>query len=104
MPKDQTASWLPVFLGRIDSALGMQIERAVMSHHKRRLGRLGQVAALETRAPGWASQGARPQAGNRFEVLVDGSSRRQAQSRKHVSGAARTPPMALGRSRALRSP
>jgi phosphatidylserine/phosphatidylglycerophosphate/cardiolipin synthase-like enzyme len=73
VPKDQTASWLPVFLGRIDSALGMQIERAVMSHHKRRLGRLGQVAALETRAPGWASQGARPQAGNRFEVLVDGS-------------------------------
>jgi len=51
----------------------MQIERAVMSHHKRRLGRLGQLAALETRVPGWASKGARPQAGNQFEVLIDGS-------------------------------
>jgi hypothetical protein len=70
---DQTASSLLTFLRRIDSALGMQIERAVMSHHKRRLGRLGQLAALETRVPGWASKGARPQAGNQFEVLIDGS-------------------------------
>jgi phosphatidylserine/phosphatidylglycerophosphate/cardiolipin synthase-like enzyme len=56
----------------VDSAAGQAVERLVVSHHRRRLRRLGREDVLDAPAGGWASTGRPPRAGNALEVLVDG--------------------------------
>src|SRR5205823_1375757 len=68
----------PYPLDRLDDRLGDVVERAIRSHHRRRLGRHGHAGALEPpgdpAAPGWAATGSfAPTAGNRIELLVDGA-------------------------------
>ena len=60
-------------LERFDAALGDQLERAVVSHHRRRLQKLGQLGALDAPAGGWAAGEPPPREGNRLEVFVDGA-------------------------------
>src|SRR5579871_37811 len=57
---------------RADALAGEQLERRIMAHHRRRLGRLGHQQALAAPAGGWAAAGAPPRPGNRFELFVDG--------------------------------
>jgi phosphatidylserine/phosphatidylglycerophosphate/cardiolipin synthase-like enzyme len=59
--------------GRIDSALGRQLERLVIAHHSRRLRRIDHGAALAPPAGGWAATGRPPREGNRLDVYVDGA-------------------------------
>ena len=56
---------------RIDAAVGGSLERAVCSHHRRRLGKLGWSRALAG-AGGWAARTSPPRRGNSLEVLIDG--------------------------------
>ena len=56
----------------VDALAGRRIEQLVVGHHRRRLERLGQGAALGPSAGGWASSRP-PFAGNDLEVLVDGA-------------------------------
>ncbi|HSC49493.1 MAG TPA: hypothetical protein VLD16_04445, partial [Gaiellaceae bacterium] len=57
----------------IDQALGARLERVLVSHHRRRLARVGRLGALDAPAGGWAAGEPPPRAGNRFEIFVDGS-------------------------------
>jgi phosphatidylserine/phosphatidylglycerophosphate/cardiolipin synthase-like enzyme len=61
-------------LDRFDAAVGDGIERAMVQHHRRRLRRRGQLAAV---APAggdlWAQTAAPPRTGNAMEVLIDGA-------------------------------
>jgi phosphatidylserine/phosphatidylglycerophosphate/cardiolipin synthase-like enzyme len=61
-------------LDRIDAKLGDGIERAIASHHRRRLRKWRRLAALEPDGDGlWArTAGTPPRPGNRLEVLIDG--------------------------------
>ncbi len=59
--------------GRLDSAAGAGIERLVVAHHRRRLGRIGQLDALDAPGGGWAAGEPPPRSGNAFEVFVDGA-------------------------------
>jgi phosphatidylserine/phosphatidylglycerophosphate/cardiolipin synthase-like enzyme len=58
---------------RADASVGRRIERLVISHHTRRLARLGHGDALATPAGGWAGSAAPPRAGNSIDVYVDGA-------------------------------
>ena len=78
-----------------DKAVGDVVERAVRSHHRRRLRRLGWARALDPPDDGlWAAGEPRPCAGNAIEVLVDGaevlpriaSAVRNARSHVHIAG------------------
>ncbi len=60
-------------LERADQALGEQLERVVVAHHRRRLGRVGQLGSLDAPPGGWAEGDPPPCDGNRIEVLVDGA-------------------------------
>jgi phosphatidylserine/phosphatidylglycerophosphate/cardiolipin synthase-like enzyme len=62
-------------LDRVDAKLGDGLERAIVSHHRRRLQRLGRVDALVPASEGlWATTASTPpRAGNALEVLVDGA-------------------------------
>src|ERR1041385_1384459 len=57
----------------VDEALGDRLERVVVAHHRRRLGRLGQLGALDAPPGGWASGDPPPRMGNDLDVFVDGS-------------------------------
>src|ERR1051325_2914455 len=57
----------------VDEALGDRLERVVVAHHRRRLGRLGQLGALDAPPGGWASGNPPPRMGNDLDVFVDGS-------------------------------
>jgi phosphatidylserine/phosphatidylglycerophosphate/cardiolipin synthase-like enzyme len=64
----------PYPLNRVDDLVGEAIERAIRSHHRRRLRRRGSEGALETEAGGWAKTGVlAPRAGCRLELHVDGA-------------------------------
>jgi phosphatidylserine/phosphatidylglycerophosphate/cardiolipin synthase-like enzyme len=64
----------PYPLDRVDDLVGEAIERAVTSHHRRRLRRRGSEAALEAEPGGWARTGGpEPREGCRLELLVDGA-------------------------------
>ena len=56
----------------IDRRLGSAVGGAVRAHHRRRLGRIGWLAALDAPAGGWA-EGTPPRAGCSLEVLIDGA-------------------------------
>jgi phosphatidylserine/phosphatidylglycerophosphate/cardiolipin synthase-like enzyme len=91
-----------VDLERIDQAVGERLERIVVAHHRRRLRRLGQLAALDAPAGGWAPEPP-PRAGNRIELHVDGDSAfpslveaiRGARSHVHLAGWHFTPELGL---------
>jgi phosphatidylserine/phosphatidylglycerophosphate/cardiolipin synthase-like enzyme len=91
-----------VDLERIDQALGERLERVVVSHHRRRLRRVGQLAALDAPAGGWAPAPP-PRPGNRIELHVDGASMfprlvetiRGARSHVHLAGWHFTPELGL---------
>jgi phosphatidylserine/phosphatidylglycerophosphate/cardiolipin synthase-like enzyme len=65
----------PDFVSRLDAALGDTLERAVISHHRRRLRRHGRLEALIPASPGpWAATAtAPPRPGSALEVLIDGA-------------------------------
>jgi len=64
----------PYPLDRIDDRIGEAIERAIRSHHRRRLRRRGSEEAIVPEPGGWARSGAfAPRPGCRIEPLVDGS-------------------------------
>ena len=91
-----------VDLERLDQAVGDRLERAVVWRHRRRLGRVGRLAALDAPAGGWAAKPP-PRSGNRIELHVDGDSAfprlvqaiRSARSHVHLAGWHFTPDMAL---------
>jgi phosphatidylserine/phosphatidylglycerophosphate/cardiolipin synthase-like enzyme len=60
-------------LGRVDTAVGDAVERAVRVHHRRRLRRVGWLPALDAPASFVAPHAFSPREGNRVEVLVDGA-------------------------------
>ncbi|MGH3009091.1 MAG: phospholipase D-like domain-containing protein [Gaiellaceae bacterium] len=64
----------PAPLDRVDGWVGEAIERAIRSHHRRRLRRRGSGEAIAPEPGGWAKTGAfAPRAGCRVELLVDGA-------------------------------
>ena len=87
---------------RIDAAVGGSLERAVCSHHRRRLGKLGWSRALAG-AGGWAARTSPPRRGSSMEVLVDGEQALPriaeaiagARSHVHVAGWCVTPAFEL---------
>jgi phosphatidylserine/phosphatidylglycerophosphate/cardiolipin synthase-like enzyme len=91
-----------VDLERIDQAVGERLERIVVWHHRRRLRRAGQLAALDTPAGGWAAAPP-PRPGNQVELHVDGASTfprlieaiRGARSYVHLAGWHFTPEIEL---------
>jgi phosphatidylserine/phosphatidylglycerophosphate/cardiolipin synthase-like enzyme len=92
-----------VNLERIDQALGDRLERVVLSHHRRRLRRVGRLSVLDAPAGGWAAGPPPPRAGNRIDLHVDGSSAfptlveaiRGARSHVHLAGWHFTPELEL---------
>ena len=78
---------------QVDRQLGAAVGRAVASHHRRRLRRLGWLDAFEPNGGGWA-RGVPPREGCSVEVLVDGatvlprmaSELVQASSHAHLAG------------------
>jgi phosphatidylserine/phosphatidylglycerophosphate/cardiolipin synthase-like enzyme len=89
-------------LERVDQAVGERLERVLVAHHRRRLKRLGRLAALDAPAGGWAA-GPPARTGNRIELHVDGDSAfsrlveaiRGARSHVHLAGWHFTPGMEL---------
>jgi phosphatidylserine/phosphatidylglycerophosphate/cardiolipin synthase-like enzyme len=89
----------------IDGALGDGIEALTVSHHRRRLGRIGWSSALEGRAQGWADGDPPPRSGNAVRVLIDGDEAfpamaeaiRGARSHVSITGWHVTPDFALTR-------
>ncbi len=81
-------------LYRVDSAIGVAVDSAVTSHHRRRLRKLGWERALDAPAGGWAEGEPRLRAGNAVEVLLDGEEAlprmaeelRRAESYVHITG------------------
>jgi phosphatidylserine/phosphatidylglycerophosphate/cardiolipin synthase-like enzyme len=64
---------LPEVVRKADSAAGGAVERLIVSHHRRRLRRLGQGAVLDVPAGGWSATGSPARPGNDLEVLLDGA-------------------------------
>ena len=87
----------------VGHALGGAIDRAVASHHARRLRKVGWSHALETRGGDWARGTCPPRAGNRIDVLIDGAAflplvaeeLAKATSHVHMTGWYFTPSMVL---------
>ncbi|HEV1998205.1 MAG TPA: phospholipase D family protein [Candidatus Dormibacteraeota bacterium] len=90
-------------ISRFDAAIGSTIERATVSHHRRRLARVGWDAALRARPEAWARGEPGPRPGNRVDVLIDGDQAlpaiaaeiRQARSHINVTGWHLNPTFAL---------
>jgi phosphatidylserine/phosphatidylglycerophosphate/cardiolipin synthase-like enzyme len=102
----------PQPLARLDRAVGEQLERAVRSHHRRRLAKLGHGRVFDSRGGDlWASGDPPPRPGNRLDVLVDGERAiaqihdaiRSARSHVHLAGWHVTPAFALRRDGAQRT-
>jgi phosphatidylserine/phosphatidylglycerophosphate/cardiolipin synthase-like enzyme len=89
----------------VGHALGSAIDRAVTSHHARRLRKVGWSNALETAGGGWVQGGAPPRPGNSIEVLIDGAEflprvaeeLASARSHVHLTGWYFSPELALTR-------
>ena len=75
-------------------AVGEKIDELVVSHHRRRLRKIGQEEALDATDLAYATTAGPPTTGNRVELLVDGSAMlpavaealRGAQSHVHLAG------------------
>jgi phosphatidylserine/phosphatidylglycerophosphate/cardiolipin synthase-like enzyme len=88
-----------------DGALGQLVERLSVSHHRRRLRRVGWTPAFDAPAGGWAGGDPPSRAANAVEVLIDGdetlramaSAIANARSHVHVTGWHITPDFALTR-------
>jgi phosphatidylserine/phosphatidylglycerophosphate/cardiolipin synthase-like enzyme len=64
----------PTLLERFDAAVGDGLERAMIHHHRRRLGRHGQLDAFAPATEGlYAQTAVPPRAGNELQVLIDGA-------------------------------
>ena len=85
--------------------LGQAIDRTIVSHHARRLRKVGWGHALDPPAGGWAEGVMPPREGNSVEVLIDGSEflplaaeeLASATSHVHVTGWYFTPELAMTR-------
>jgi phosphatidylserine/phosphatidylglycerophosphate/cardiolipin synthase-like enzyme len=90
---------------RADRHVGAAVSRAVCSHHRRRLDRIGWLGAIDAPAGGWASGEPSPRPGNAFDVLIDGAEALPrmteemagAKSHVHIAGWYFTPHFALTR-------
>ena len=60
-------------INRVDGALGDGLERLMVAHHRRRLGRVGWLSVLDAPAGGWAEGSPPPRGGNDLDVFIDGS-------------------------------
>ena len=88
-----------------DGALGQLVEQLTVSHHRRRLRRVGWTPAIDAPPGGWAAGDPPPRASNAVEVLIDGaetlaamaSAIADARSHVHVTGWHITPDFALTR-------
>jgi phosphatidylserine/phosphatidylglycerophosphate/cardiolipin synthase-like enzyme len=88
-----------------DDALGRTVEQLTVSHHRRRLQRVGWSAAIDPPQGGWSEAGPPPRPGNAVEVLIDGANALQAmamaiaeaRSHVHITGWHITPDFALTR-------
>jgi phosphatidylserine/phosphatidylglycerophosphate/cardiolipin synthase-like enzyme len=79
---------------RFDREVGQAVHHLVARHHRRRLSRIGWLAALDAPPGGWASGHPFPREGNAVDVLVDGAvalpevatALEQAKSHVHITG------------------
>jgi phosphatidylserine/phosphatidylglycerophosphate/cardiolipin synthase-like enzyme len=92
-------------VSRVDDAVGATIERAIASHHRRRLRRYGHADGYDPPPGGWATSGAfEPREGCSAELLVDGAEIlpriaadiEAAESHVHVAGWTVTPSFRMG--------
>jgi phosphatidylserine/phosphatidylglycerophosphate/cardiolipin synthase-like enzyme len=89
----------------VDRAIGDGVARGVLSHHRRRLARIGWLEALDAPPGGWAAGDPPSRAGNELEVLIDGaealpriaSELSSAQSHVYLAGWYVSPEFALTR-------
>jgi phosphatidylserine/phosphatidylglycerophosphate/cardiolipin synthase-like enzyme len=87
-------------------AVGAAVDGVIVSHHARRLRKVGWGHALDAPAGGWADGVMPPRKGNSVEVLIDGSEFlplaaeeiAAAQSHVHIAGWFFSPELALTRS------
>ena len=90
-------------VAQADGLVGRGIEWLTVSHHRRRLSRVGWASALDPAAEPWAAGEPRPRAGNSVRVMVDGGQAlaamateiRAARSHIHVTGWHLNPAFAL---------
>jgi phosphatidylserine/phosphatidylglycerophosphate/cardiolipin synthase-like enzyme len=90
---------------RADRQLGTAVGHAVRAHHRRRLERVGWLAALDAPAGGWAAGEPQPRPGNSLEILIDGAEAlprmakqlARAESHVHLAGWYFSPDFALTR-------
>ena len=81
------------------------VSHAARAHHRRRLERVGWVAALDAPAGGWAAGEPRPRPGGLLEILIDGAEAlprmvaelERAESHVHIAGWFFSPDFALTR-------
>jgi phosphatidylserine/phosphatidylglycerophosphate/cardiolipin synthase-like enzyme len=89
----------------VGHALGSAIDRAVASHHVRRLRKVGWEHAFAANRRDWANGGLPPREGNRVDVLIDGAEflplladeLARAESHVHLTGWYFSPELALTR-------
>lgn len=89
----------------VDRALGRSVERLTVSHHQRRLGRVGWDRAIAPPMERWAAGDPPPRPGNAVDVLIDGKdtfaamveAMQAARSQIHITGWHLSPEFALTR-------
>jgi phosphatidylserine/phosphatidylglycerophosphate/cardiolipin synthase-like enzyme len=87
-------------------AVGATVDRVIVSHHERRLRKVGWGHALDAPGGGWADGVTPPREGNSVQVLIDGSEFlplaaeeiAAAESHVHIAGWFFSPELALTRS------
>ena len=90
---------------RADRHLGAAASRATTDHHRRRLGRIDRLGALDAPAGGWAAGDPQPRQGCSLELLIDGAEAlprmraelERAESHVHLAGWMFSPEFALTR-------
>ena len=92
-------------MDRADRQLGTAVGHAVRAHHRRRLERVGWLAALDAPEGGWAAGEPRQRPGGSLEILIDGAEALPrmvtqlawAESHVHLAGWYFSPDFALKR-------
>jgi phosphatidylserine/phosphatidylglycerophosphate/cardiolipin synthase-like enzyme len=90
---------------RADRRLGGLVSGTIVAHHRRRLGRIDGLGALDASAGGWAAGDPRPRADGSLEMLIDGAEAlpriatelEKAESHVHLTGWYFSPDFALTR-------